>query len=259
MTGSDSADEKLKAEPGSNAEGFAYLGRELEAMAGASNYYEWILGVFKPFLGQHLVEVGAGLGSFSKLILRHHSCQTLSLVEPSDGMYEQLVTNAWRLQTITRVETYHGTFPNAAPLITSRQAPDSIIYVNVLEHIAEDGVELDAIHETLSEAGRVFLFVPALPWLYGAFDERVGHVRRYTKSELEQKLQRAGFRMVLSSYFDFPGIGPWWVKYCLLRSATMQPGGVRLYDRFVVPAARRIEALISPPIGKNVIAIAQRR
>jgi SAM-dependent methyltransferase len=259
MSRRDSPDEKLRTDSVLQAEGFAYPGRELEAMAGASNYHEWILGVFKPFLGQHLVEVGAGLGSFSELILRHNSCQTLSLIEPSDGMYEQLVANARRLQTITRVETYHGTFPDAAPLIKSRQAPDSIIYVNVLEHIAEDDVELDAIHETLSEAGRVFLFVPALPWLYGAFDERVGHMRRYTKSELEKKLRRAGFRMVLSSYFDFPGIGPWWVKYCLLRSATMKPGGVRLYDRFVVPAARRIEALISPPIGKNVIAIAQKR
>jgi len=131
--------------------------------------------------------------------------------------------------------------------------------VNVLEHITDDDSELHTIHETLSAAGRVFLFVPALPWLYGAFDERVGHVRRYRKSELEKKLERAGFSIVVSTYFDFPGIAPWWVKYCLLKSATMEPAGVRFYDRFIVPAARRIEALISPPIGKNVIAIAQKR
>jgi SAM-dependent methyltransferase len=228
-------------------------------MAGASNYHEWILGVFKPFLGRHLVEVGAGLGSFSELILKHHACQTLSLIEPSHEMYDQLATNAQRLQTNTRIETFHGTFREAAPSIKARQAPDSIIYVNVLEHIMDDDRELDAIHGTLAETGRVFIFVPALPWLYGAFDEKVGHVRRYTKSELERKLQRAGFRIVLLTYFDFPGIGPWWVKYCLLRSATMPPGGVRLYDRWVVPLARRIEALISPPIGKNVIAVAEKR
>jgi SAM-dependent methyltransferase len=254
----DSPDEKLRTDS-VLAEGFAYPGGELEAMAGASNYHEWILGLFKPFLGQHLVEVGAGLGSFAELILKHHSCQTFSLIEPSEGMYRQLVANARRLQTIARVETFHGTFRAAAPLIKSSQTPDSIIYVNVLEHIMDDDGELDVIYQTLSEAGRVFVFVPALPWLYGAFDEQVGHVRRYTKSELEKKLQRAGFKMALSSYFDFAGIGPWWVKYCLLRSATMQPGGVRLYDRLIVPAARRIEAFISPPIGKNVIAVAEKR
>jgi SAM-dependent methyltransferase len=240
-------------------EGFTYPGQELDAMAGASNYHEWILGVFKPFLGRHLVEVGAGLGSFSELILRHHACQTFSLIEPSREMYNQLAANAQRLQTNTRIETFHGTFRDAAPSIKARQAPDSIIYVNVLEHIRDDEGELDAIHATLAETGRVFIFVPALPWLYGAFDERVGHVRRYMKSGLERKLERAGFRMVLSRYFDFAGIGPWWVKYCLFRSATMAPGSVRLYDRWVVPVTRRIEALISPPLGKNVIAVAEKR
>lgn len=253
------ADEKVKADSVPPPEGFTYPGRELDAMAGASNYHEWILGVFEPFLGRHLVEVGAGLGSFSELILKHHPCQTFSLIEPSHEMYDELAVNAQRLQTNTRIETFHGTFREAAPSIKAKRAPDSIIYVNVLEHIMDDDGELDAIHATLAKTGRVFIFVPALPWLYGAFDERVGHVRRYTKSELERKLERAGFRTILSRYFDFAGIGPWWVKYRLLRSVTMPPGGVRLYDRWVVPMARRIEALIAPPIGKNVIAVAEKR
>ncbi len=111
------------------AEGFAYPGRELEAMDGASNYHRWILGIFKPFLGHHLVEVGAGLGSFSELILAQHTCQTLSLVEPSEGMYEVLVANARHLSTVTQIDTYHGTFPEAASLIKSKEAPDSVLYV----------------------------------------------------------------------------------------------------------------------------------
>lgn len=241
------------------ADGFSYPGRELEAMDGASNYHRWIVGVFKPFLGHHLVEVGAGLGSFSELILAQHSCKTLSLVEPSRGMYEVLVANARQLNSVTHIETYHGTFPEVAPLIKSKEAPDSVLYVNVLEHIADDRLELEIIRETLADAGRVFLFVPALPWLYGAFDERVGHCRRYRKSELEEKLHRAGFNLILSNYFDLPGIAPWWVKYRVLKSTAMEPAGVRLYDRFVVPVARRLESLISPPLGKNVIAIAQKR
>jgi SAM-dependent methyltransferase len=237
---------------------FDYPGRELEAMDNAANYHRWILEIFEPYLGDHLVEVGAGLGTFSQLILERHRCQTLSLVEPSDGMYQDLVANAQRLNTDTRIDSCHGTFPQCAPQIKSNQAPDSIIYVNVLEHIADDKLELEVIRETLSSSGHVFLFVPALAWLFGAFDERVGHLRRYTKSELEEKLKAAGFKIILSRYFDFSGIGPWWVKYCLLKSATMESAGVRLYDRFVVPAARRIESIISPPLGKNVIAIAQK-
>ena len=238
---------------------FAYTGRELEAMSVASNYHAWILEIFKPYLGAHLVEVGAGIGSFSELILRQHVCKTLSLVEPSDSMYDQLRVHLRQLDSGVTLDLYHATFVEAADLIKSEQVPDSIIYVNVLEHIADDEGELEAVRRTLSESGRVFIFVPALKWLFSTFDERVGHVRRYSKSELEQKLHRAGFKILSSSYFDFPGIAPWWINYRLMKSVTMDPGAIRFYDRFIIPAVRRIESLITMPIGKNVIAIAEKR
>jgi SAM-dependent methyltransferase len=238
---------------------FSYTGRELEAMAEASNYHRWILEVFAPYLGSHLVEVGAGLGSFSELILSHHACETLALVEPSAEMYQQLNARARQMPAHPRIDTYHAGFPEAAPLIKAKHSPDSVIYVNVLEHIVDDAGELEAIHQTLSDDGRVFLFVPALSWLFGAFDERVGHLRRYTKSDLEEKLRRAGFQILLSNYFDLAGVAPWWIKYRLLKSTKMDPGGVRFYDRYVIPAARRFEAMIRPPLGKNVIVVAQKR
>ena len=245
--------------PFSSDDAFAYPGRELEAMSEASNYHRWILGIFAPYLGRHLVEVGAGLGSFSELILSHHTCETLSLVEPSGEMYQQLDARARRMPASPRVDAYHANFPEAAPLITARHSLDSVIYVNVLEHIEDDEAELDAIHRALSDHGRVFLFVPALSWLYGAFDERVGHLRRYAKDELEEKLRRAGFQLIVSAYFDLAGIAPWWIKYRLLKSATLAPAGVKFYDRYIVPAARRFESVIKPPIGKNVIAVAEKR
>ena len=239
--------------------GFTYTGRELEAMSEASNYHRWILQIFAPYLGRHLVEVGAGLGSFSELIVSNHACETLSLVEPSGEMYQQLDLRARRMPTMPRVQVYHASFPEAAPLITARDPPDSIIYVNVLEHIEDDKAELDAVYGALSEHGRVFLFVPALAWLYGAFDERVGHLRRYAKNELEEKLRSAGFQVLISAYFDLVGVAPWWIKYRLLKSATLEPAGVKFYDRFIVPAARRFESVIKPPIGKNVIIVAEKR
>lgn len=238
---------------------FTYPGRELEAMAFAENYHRWILQIFEPYLGAHLVEVGAGIGSFSELILSQHPCQTLSLVEPSAAMHQELEASARRLNTrSTRVETYNTTFIEASARISARQPPDSVIYVNVLEHIAEDERELRAVRQTLSGGGRMFLFVPALPWLYGTFDERIGHVRRYSKPELEEKLRRAGFKIIKSDYFDFLGIAPWWIKYRLLKSDTMESSAVRFYDRFIIPVARRVESLVAPPIGKNIILVAEK-
>lgn len=253
------SDAQPKPPPPSSNGAFAYSGRELEAMSAASNYHRWIFGIFAPYLGRHVVEVGAGLGSFSELILGQHTCETLSLVEPSAEMYEQLSARAQSMPASPRVSTYQANFPAAAPMIGATQAPDSVIYVNVLEHIADDEAELAAIHDALSNHGRVFLFVPALAWLYGAFDERVGHVRRYAKSELEAKLRRVGFRPIVSRYFDLPGVAPWWIKYRLLKSATMEPGAVKFYDRYIVPVARRCESLINPPLGKNVIVVAEKQ
>lgn len=237
---------------------FSYPGRDLEAMSWAVNYHRWILRIFMPYLGQHIVEVGAGAGSFSELILSEHKFKTLSLVEPSEDLYELLATRVRELSTNIKVNLHHANFLEAAPLIKSQNIVDSVMYINVLEHIAEDEQELSAIRETLSEGGHIFLFVPALRWLYGRMDEQVGHFRRYTKTELEQKLRRTGFRVVRSTYFDFPGIAPWWVKYRLLKSQSLEPGAVRFYDRFIVPAVRRIEAIAPPPIGKNVITVAQK-
>ncbi|MCM3871054.1 MAG: class I SAM-dependent methyltransferase [Pyrinomonadaceae bacterium] len=236
-----------------------YPGTELEAMSEAANYHRWILEIFKPYLGVHLVEVGAGIGSFSELILTEHVCKTLSLVEPSDSMYERLRIHVRQLDSDVTVDMYHATFVEAADLIKSEQAPDSIIYVNVLEHIADDETELSTVRRTLSASGRIFIFVPALQWLFGPFDERVGHLRRYSKSGLEEKLHRCGFKILRSSYFDFAGIAPWWFNYRLLRSVTLDPEAVRFYDQYIIPFVRRIESVVTMPIGKNVIAIAEKR
>ncbi len=239
-------------------ESFVYTGRELEAMSFAVNYHRWVLRVFKPYLGAHLVEVGAGVGSFSELILEEHPCQTLSLVEPSAEMCRQLAARVPHMPSRTRVETYNATFTEVAARIRDVRPPDSILYVNVLEHIADDEAELEAVRRTLAPRGRVLIFAPALRWLYGRFDERIGHFRRYTRAELEQKTARAGFAIIESGYMDFLGIAPWWVKYRLLKSDTMERGAVEFYDRFVVPVARGIESLIRPRIGKNLFLIGEK-
>jgi SAM-dependent methyltransferase len=238
---------------------FTYAGRELEAMNVAENYHRWILKVFQPYLGKHLVEVGAGIGSFAEMILANHKCETFSAVEPSKDIYDTLRSRISTHKTGARVTAYHGCFDQVAPLLKSSQPPDTAIYVNTLEHIANDRAELKTVHETLTQNGCLLLFVPALPWLHGSFDDLVGHYRRYKKRELEEKLVEAGFEVVASRYFDLVGIAPWWIKYRLLRSNNMEAGAVKFYDRFVVPAVRRIEAVVPPLIGKSIIAVGCKR
>ena len=234
-----------------------YVGKDLEAMSFAVNYHRWILASFAPYLGTRVVEVGAGTGSFSEMLLERRP-QSLSLVEPSPSMFEQLSGQVQQSHDAVDLQLYNETFDRVAAQIRSRQQPDSIVYVNVLEHTADDESEIRVISETLGPGGRVFIFVPALSWLYGSFDREINHYRRYSRRELESKCRAAGFRILVSRYFDLPGVLPWWLKYRVLQSRKMKPGAVRFYDWAVVPIARRLEARFVPPLGKNILLVAEK-
>jgi SAM-dependent methyltransferase len=236
------------------SEKFGYAGKDLEAMSFAANYHRWILSIFEPYLGTRVVEVGAGTGSFSELLLERR-LESLSLVEPSTGMYEQLCR---RIEQSQNVSTYNDIFERVASQIRSTAKPDSIIYVNVLEHVEDDVNELRIINNTLDRGGRIFVFVPALRWLHGSMDRQLDHFRRYTRSELEKKCVAAGFKVLTSRYFDLFGVLPWWVKYKVLQSKKMEPGAVKFYDQRVVPIARIMESSFTPPLGKNVLLVAEK-
>lgn len=233
-----------------------YIGKDLEAMSFAVNYHRWILDEFRPYVGNHVVEVGAGTGNFSRLLLGE-SPRTLALVEPS-AMFEHLQRNISAIDTETEIVLYNSIFRNVSAQIAAKRRPDTVIYINVLEHIEDDSGELRTIHQTLAEGGRCLIFVPALQSLYGAFDREVGHFRRYEKKALEEKCQSAGFNVERSVYFDFAGIFPWFVRYRILRSNSLSAGAVNAYDRIAVPLARKLEPLLPIPIGKNILAVLKR-
>ena len=229
-----------------------YTGKDLEAMSFAVNYHKWILDEFRPFLGKRVVEVGAGTGSFSELLLREDP-ESLILVEPSE-MFDSLKKNISGIKTDTKISFYQSIFADIAAQIEA----DSIIYVNVLEHIEDDLAELERIRQTLKPGGKCFIFVPALMSLYGEFDRRIGHFRRYSKKQIEEKCRAAGLRILKSKYFDFAGIFPWYAKYKILRSNSLESGAVALYDKFAVPVIQKFETILPVPAGKNVLIVAEK-
>lgn len=238
------------------SEKVVYVGKDLEAMSFAVNYHRWIFEEISAYLGKSIIEVGAGIGSFSEMLLENGP-DTLSLVEPS-GLYGQLAETFASNGHRTDIDTYHAIFADVRDEIAAKSVPDSIIYINVLEHIEDDQGELKLIHQTLEDGGKCLLFVPALQALYGNFDRKLGHFRRYRKRELEDKCEAAGFKILKSTYFDFAGVMPWFVKYRLLGSEELGGGAVDLYDRLVVPIVKKIESAIKVPIGKNILLIAEK-
>src|SRR5438309_788954 len=110
---------------------------------------------------------------------------------------------------------------------------DTIICLNVVEHIPDDVGSLAAMRALLQPAGRLVLLVPALPRIYGALDEALGHVRRYTPRELREKYDRVGFRVAHLEYFNLFGIPGWWFAGRILRRRIIPAGSLGLYDALV--------------------------
>lgn len=219
-------------------------------MSFAQKYHAWILGIFSRYLGKSVAEVGAGSGNFSSLLLEE-PIEELVAVEPSE-MFDALQGRHGRTP---RVRLERGFFSNIADAYAGHF--DSVVYVNVLEHIEDDGAEMAKAKEALKVGGHICIFVPALQWLYSDFDKSVGHYRRYHKRELKKKLTEAGYEIVHVRYFDIAGILPWFVFFTLM-GRKLGGGSVRTYDSIVVPVMRVVEALLPVPVGKNLIAIARK-
>ena len=164
---------------------FAYGSSELQALAEAQNYYRWVIKQFAPFVGRRVIEVGAGIGTFARSLLKHVSVSELVLVEPSANLLPFLQQ---RFAEDARVRIVPGYFqPLANPATV-----DSIVLVNVLEHMAEDQAFLADAHAALTPGGTLLLLVPALPQIYGSLDRAFGHYRRYTPELLRKQAREAG-------------------------------------------------------------------
>lgn len=230
---------------------FLYTGTELDALDGARNYYRWILAHFAPYLGRRVVEVGAGIGNFSEYLLSQPGVSQLVAAEPAANLFPLLQC---RFAGNPRVRVERG----ALEQLAGPAEADSVVFVNVLEHIDNDEEVLRQAHRMLAPGGTLLLIVPALPALFGSLDVEFGHFRRYTRAELGVRLQQAGFHIERLRYFNFPGVITWFLAARVFRRKTIRPSQVWIYDRLVVPWAARLERFWEPPLGQSLIAVARK-
>lgn len=230
---------------------FAYSGTELEAVAEARNYYDWIIDSFASRIGARTVEAGAGIGTVSELILNRGRPEELLLIEPDAQNAEALEK---RFQNDDRVQVRHGYLEDVAPSLQV----NSVIAVNVLEHVERDSEFLAAARQALAPGGYVLLLVPALPAIFGSLDRAFDHYRRYTKSGLSRQLTTAGLEIESLYYLNMLGVAAWFASGRILRRTTLGRGQVRFYDKYVIPALRVIETRFHPPIGQSILAIARK-
>jgi SAM-dependent methyltransferase len=217
-----------------------YEGCDLEALGNVPNYYSWIMETFAPYVRGHVIEYGAGRGTVSERLVP--LSDKLILVEPSTNLADVLRA---RFCDDPKIGVINESLETNARQMAA-EAVDTVVMVNVLEHIREDRGALSHLFRILKPGGHLLVFVPALQGLMSKFDLMHGHFRRYHKGDLELKVGGAGGDVHVCRYFDLAGVLPW----LLLTD---------IYDKTIVPVSRVAERWLSPPIGKNLILVARKR
>ena len=133
---------------------------------------------------------------------------------------------------------------------------DSVVLINVLEHIDDDDERARRSSGSRSRpGGHICVFVPAFDGLYSDFDRRIGHRRRYRRSHLVEVFDRAGFRIVDARYVNTVGALAWWLFVRQLGQVPTQSWSIAIYDRVVVPVLRRAESKRSPRFGQSLLGV----
>lgn len=239
---------KDRTAPAEFAEADWELAEALENLDDAANYASWIFDLMRPHLGERILEIGAGHGTFTD---RFAGIATSVVAEDLSPRCCEVLHR--RFEGTAAVRVVEGSIDDAA----GHGPFDAAVMINVLEHIADDGEALRKVLAALEPGGRLALWVPALPLLYSRFDRRVGHHRRYRRRDLVDQVRACGYTVIEARYVNLVGALGWLVSARLMRRAPTGTLAVRTFDR-LVPALRRLEARVHPPVGQSLLLIASR-
>lgn len=219
----------------------------------ARAYFDWIAGMFGAALAGDVLDHGAGTGVLSERLLAR--AERVFALEPEALLCEGLRQRFARQPKVTVVqggiESYLARY--------GERSLDAVVSSNVLEHLADDVACMRLIHQALRPGGAFAVYVPARAELFGSLDESVGHLRRYSRALLRARLEQAGFFVQWVRYGNLAGVLPWLVAGRVLKRPSIAGGDLRLFDRFVLPIAARVESALGVPYGLNVAALARRQ
>ena len=219
----------------------------LRRVEGLRRYNLFLWELVRPFVGRRVLEIGSGTG----LLTQYLATREYVLATDIDRDYVELLrrTYAERPNVEVRQLDLGALGRNGVP----RGSVDTIVCANVLEHIEDDRAALRAMRESLGPGGRVVLIVPALRALYGEIDRAIHHYRRYSRPEIAEKFQAAGFAVEQVCYFNTLGAVGWYLNAVVLRRRAV-PGLQAKVNDWLVPLLR-VERRLRPPFGMSMLAV----
>jgi len=218
----------------------------------ARRYQRWIFSLLEPYIGSRVFEVGSGIGTMTQSLLER--AELVFGIEPNEacsgplleavGNHPRFVFRPWHIEECD-ID------------LLLRQAFDTVVCVNVLEHIEDDAHALRLLGSVVAgQGGRVVLLVPAVPAAYGPLDAALGHHRRYTRRVLADAIERAGLTPRVVRYSNLIGLLGWYYNSRVSRIAQHSDRQIQIFDTLIAPWASQLERVVRPPLGMSLVAVA---
>jgi len=216
------------------------------------NYNEWVFSLLAPHLGRSVLEIGCGIGTYSRRARERVARLVCVDVQPA---YARTVARQFtgdRGVAVVLGELGGG-------LAFRRGSFDTIVCLNVIEHIEDDGDAVAAMAGWLRPGGTLLVQVPAHRWLLGSIDDALGHYRRYSPNDLAGLLEAEGLEVVVRPRRLFAAAVPgWWWHGRVRRARRVPEGSVRAVNALAA-VSRAVEAAVPAPLGITLVAAARRR
>lgn len=234
------------------AEDFQYAGSELALFLRAHNWKAYWARHLSPHVRGRVLDVGAGIGA-NVATLASPQVTGWTCLEPDGALVATMRTRQASGDLPASCAIRHGTLADLDP----GEQFDTIVYIDVMEHIADDHAEAARAMRHLAPGGRLVVLCPAHQYLFSPFDAAIGHHRRYNRASMAA-LAPPGCRVELCRLLDSAGFFASLANKLLLRSAHPNAGQIALWDRVLVPMSRIVDPLLRYRFGKTVIAVFSR-
>jgi SAM-dependent methyltransferase len=239
----------LPESPVLESDGTGYTIENRLGGTAAPRYRRWQIDTVRPYCGRTVLEVGPGMGHFAAE-LDELGLDRLVLADTEEYALARLRE---RYAGRDDVEVVELKVPGPVEI---GERVETIVAMNVIEHIEDDVGALRDLATALVPGGRLVIWVPGYPSLYGEFDRKVGHVRRHTPATLRTAVEAAGLGVRVCRPINLLGGLGWWLAVRRGGVGYPKPWLVWVYDRIGIPVSRALERIVRPPFGQTVFCIA---
>lgn len=223
----------------------------LEAFSEAASFNRWMADTVRPYVGESVLEIGAGIGNLTRQLIGRRKRYIATDVDS-----EHLARLSAGLWHRPQLEVRMCDLARPADFDSLEAAADTVICLNVLEHVAEADAGAANLYRAVAPGGRAIVLVPQGQWAYGEIDRALGHVQRYSKEQLRQRMQHAGFEVERILEFNRISLPGWYLNGRLLARPTISVFQLRLFNRLVW-LWRRLDRWLPWP-STSIIAICRK-